>query len=159
MGRMYSATFEEVAVTAQQDLIEISTISDFYFTVIHSISLTQSSDAGDAASEMLNILGVTNIIFTGSGGSVVTAAPMIVGDTAYDGDVAANNTTKATLGASTRRHFSESFNIFSGLKLVFSPTERPTFSAQSERGNFFLRLETTPADSLTMSCTIVFEQI
>lgn len=55
MGRMYSATFELVAATAAQDLFEINAPADAS-VVVHGVWLSQSSDVGDAASEMLNIL-------------------------------------------------------------------------------------------------------
>ena len=54
MGRMYSATFELVAATAAQDLFEINAPADAS-VVVHGVWLSQSSDVGDAASEMLNI--------------------------------------------------------------------------------------------------------
>ena len=77
MGRMYSATFELVAATAAQDLFEINAPADAS-VVVHGVWLSQSSDVGDAASEMLNIL-IHRGSTSGSGGSTPTAAPLSLG--------------------------------------------------------------------------------
>ena len=55
MGRMYSAVFEQVAVSVAQDLFEINAPADA-IVVVHSCVITQSSDAGDSEAEMLPIL-------------------------------------------------------------------------------------------------------
>ena len=158
MGRMYSATFEEVAVTAQQDLLKISSIDGVGgvadLCLIHSISLSQSSDAGDAQAEMLNIIGFLTTGINLSAGTVVTPTPMQVGDAAYKGKVLFGTTTKTSRLSGFHIHLSESFNVCEGFYKQFAPNERSNFSVSS---GFVLSLDTTPADSLTMSSTIVFE--
>ena len=114
--------------------------------------ISQSSDAGDAASEQLNILvhrGSTD----GSGGSTVTPAPMQVGDAAFGGTVAANNTTQSTEG--TQLH-SEAFNVMAGCSVWWTPETRPVISPS---GRLVIELQTAPADSLTMSGTVYFEEV
>ena len=51
MGRVYSAVFEEVGVTAIQDLFELNAPSTGTVKV-HALIISQSTDAGD--SEMSN---------------------------------------------------------------------------------------------------------
>lgn len=151
MGRMYSATFEEVAVTAVQDLFEINAPADSV-VIVHSLYLGQSSDAGDAESEQLNILvhlGST----TGSGGGTPTASPLNLGDAAFGGTVETNNTTQSTEG--TFIH-SDSFNVLAGYQLVLTPETRWVISP-SDR--LIIELQTAPADSLTLSGTVYFEEI
>lgn len=151
MGRMYSATFEEVAVTAVQDLFEINAPADAV-VVLHGLIISQSSDAGDSESEQLNVLihlGST----TGSGGTTPTARPMELGDAAFGGTVEANNTTQSTEG--TFIH-AESFNVMAGLQIWWTPETRPVVSP-SDR--IIIELQTAPADSLTMSGTVYFEEI
>lgn len=151
MGRMYSATFEEVAVTAAQDLIEIVAASDSV-VVIHSVSISQSTEAGDAQSEMLNLLyhrGSTS----GSGGTTVTPAPMNLGDAAFGGTCEANNTTQSTEGTILR---AENFNVLAGYIWQPTPEERIVVSPS---GRLIIELQTAPADSVTMSGTVVFEEI
>lgn len=151
MGRMYSATFEEVAVTAAQDLFELVAPADMS-VAIHGLVISQSSDAGDAASEQLNVL-VHRASTSGSGGSVPTPAPLAVGDAASTVTVEANNTTQGTEG--TIIH-SESFNVMAGLQIWLPPECRWMISPS---GRLVVELQTAPADSLTMSGTIYFEEI
>lgn len=151
MGRMYSATFEEVAVTAAQDLFQILAPADST-VILHSLYLSQSSEAGDAASEQLNILihrGSTN----GSGGSTPTPAPMHLGDAAAGTVVEANNTSQGTEG--TFIH-AESFNVMAGLALIWTPETRPIISPSDL---LHIELQSTPADSITMSGSVYFEEI
>lgn len=151
MGRMYSAVFEEVAVTVAQDLFRVSAPADAV-VVVHRVTISQSSDAGDSESEQLNVLihrGTTD----GSGGSTPTARPMEVGDAAFGGSVGANNTTQSTEG--TQLH-AESFNVMAGLDIVWTPETRPVISPSAR---LVVELQTAPADSLTMSGSIYFEEI
>jgi hypothetical protein len=151
MGRMYSANFEEVAVTAVQDLFELIAPADSA-VVIHAVHISQSSDAGDSASEQLHIL-MHRGTATGSGGSSVTPSPLNVGDAAFGGTVEANNTTQSVEG--TLLH-SEAFNVMAGLAVIWTPETRPVISPS---GLFIVELQTEPADSLTMSGTMYFEEI
>jgi hypothetical protein len=148
---MYSATFEEVAATAAQDLFQILAPADSV-VVLHSLYISQSSDAGDAESEMLNVLihrGSTN----GSGGSTPTPTPLHLGDAAAGTVVEANNTSQGTEG--TIIH-AESFNSMAGLQIVWTPETRPIISPSDL---LHIEMQTTPADSLTMSGTVYFEEL
>ena len=151
MGRMYSATFEEVAATAAQDLFEINAPADSV-VLVHGVVISQSSDAGDSESEQLNVLvhlGSTS----GSGGSSVTASPLNLGDAAFGGTIEANNTSQSTEG--TFIH-AESFNVMAGLQIWLPPECRWAISP-SDR--LIIELQTTPADSLTISGTVYLEEI
>jgi hypothetical protein len=152
MGRMYSATFEEVAVTAAQDLFELVAPSDLA-VVIHGMTFSQSTDAGDSESEQLNILihrGTTS----GSGGSTPTPNPMVVSTTASTVTVEANNnTTQSTEGAILH---AECFNVMSGFVHWWPPETRPVISPS---GRLIVELQTAPDDSINMSGTIYFEEI
>lgn len=151
MGRMYSATFELVAVTAAQDLFEINAPSDAA-VVVHGCWISQSSDAADAQSEQLNIL-IHRGSTSGSGGSTPTASPLSVGDPAFGGTVEANNTSQSTEGTIL---FSDSFNVMAGWQWLPTPEMRLVISPS---GRLIIELQTAPADSLTMSGTVFFEEI
>jgi len=151
MGRKYAAVFEEVAVTVAQDLFEVVAPADGA-VVIHSVTITQSSDAGDAEAEMLPIL-IHRGTATGSGGTTVTPSPLAVGDAAFGGTVEANNTTQSVEG--TFLH-AEAFNIQIGFYYLPPPEDRPILSPS---GLFIVELQAAPSDSLTMNGTIVFEEI
>ena len=151
MGRIYTATFEEVAVSAAQDLFEVIAPSNGV-VVVHGLMLTQSSDAGDAQSEQLNIL-IHRGTATGTGGTSVTPRTLDVGDSAFGGTCEANNTTQSVEGAFIH---AENFNVMAGLAIWWTPETRPVLSPS---GLFIVELQTTPADSLTMSGTLYFEEI
>jgi hypothetical protein len=152
---MYSAVFEEVAVTAAQDLFEIVAPADSV-VIIHGFEISQSSDTD---SEGLNLL-VHRGSTSGSGGSTPTPAPMNVGDAAFGGTdaafggtVEANNTSQSTEG--TQLH-AAAFNVLSGYAWIPTPETRPVLSPS---GRIIIELQTAPADSLTMSGTVYFEEI
>jgi hypothetical protein len=145
---MYSATFEEVAVTAAQDLFEINAPSDAV-VVVHAFEISQSSDTDNENLNLLIHRGSTS----GSGGSSPTPAPMEVGDAAFGGTVEANNTSQSTEG--TILH-SAAFSVLSGYTYIWTPEMRPVISPS---GRLIIELQTAPGDSLTMSGVVYFEEI
>lgn len=151
MGRMYAVAFEEVAVTAAQDLIEIGAAAA-KCVVLHSVVITQSSDSGDTEAEHLPVLFHRNTA-SGSGGSTVTARPLDPGDAAYSGTAEANNTTQATEGNQVH---AEAMNVAVGLHYRPTPEERITLGG----GDFLaIELQAAPSDSLTVSGTAIIEEI
>lgn len=151
MGRMYSATFEQVTVSAAQDLFELNAPSDAA-VIVHGLTVTQSSDAGDSESEQLPVL-IHRGSTSGSGGTTLTARPMEVGDAAFGGTVEANNTTQSTEG---NQIHAESFNVMAGLAIWWTPETRPVLSPS---GRLIVELQSAPADALTMDGTLYFEEI
>lgn len=160
MGRMYAIVMNEIAVSAVQDLIQIHISSADYFTLIHSISISQSSDAGDTASEMLNIT-IERVFFNGgSGGSAVTPNPLELGDSAYASSVSRNNTTQATSDGIIL--FSIDLDIMKGYYKQFLPNDKIVMSTDNNSGldwYFVIVLNTAPIDPLTMNCTVIIEEI
>jgi hypothetical protein len=151
MGRMYALVFEEVAATAAQDVFEINAPADAV-VVVHSVTITQSTDAGDAEAEMLPILfhlGTTS----GTGGTTVTARPLEFGDPAFGGTVEANNTGQSTEG--TFLH-AEAFNIQAGFFYRPTPEERIVISP-SDR--LIIELQAAPTDSINLNGTAIIEEI
>lgn len=155
MGMMYSATFSSVAVTAQQDFFEYTAPSDA-IAIIHSVELTQSTDVGDAAAEGLAVLIKRGATSSGTGGTqAATPAPLEFGFAAAGGVLDLNNTTKAS-GGTIVTLLSSNWIIQSPwlwlptpeTRIVLSPSQRLT-----------VELGTTPADSITCSGTMLFEEI
>ena len=149
MGRLFSLEFTEVAVTAQQDLFQIEALVTP--AVIHAVYLSQSSDVGDAAAEGLSILirRVTDVV-TDDKASVL----MDTGDATQTADLAINETTELTTGASIIH--SEVWNIVQGPFIYLPP---PELRPNAVMGDVIVvNLNTTPADSITMSGTIYFEE-
>ena len=154
MGRLYTSTFSAVAVTAAQDFFEINAPADA-IVVIHAVYLSQYTDTGDAAEEILSILYKRGATVSGSGGSAFTALPAQFGDVALGGTTEINNTTKANTGTITVNH-ADAWNV--RMPYVFIPTpEMRLVLSPSQR--FTVELLAAPADSLTCNGTIYFEEI
>lgn len=155
---MYTAQFNGVAVTAQQDFFELVAPADAV-VYVHRIEIEQSSEVKDAEEEGLSVLVKRGegTVTSGTGGTTPTAIPISKGDAAFGGTVEANNTTKMTTGTGaivTLRSWA--WNIRMPLEKIFTPEERLVISP-SDR--ITVELATTPADSITMNGTIVFEEI
>lgn len=157
MGMRYSGAFEDVAVSAAQDLFELVAPADSTIT-IHSVRAGQSSDFGDAAAEGLSISFVRGegTVTSGSGGSTPTPAPLESGFAASGATLEANNTTKMVVGTGTLTTlYNDAFNVQVGFlyqpvpeeRIVVSPSDRMT-----------VELVGAPSDALTMSGTIVWEE-
>lgn len=154
MGRMYTAVFSAVAVTVQQDFFELNAPAAKP-VILHAIFLSQSTEVGDAAEEMLQVLIKRGATTSGSGGTAPTAVPLEANDVAFGGTVEVNNTTKATAGTIVVLH-SENFNERAGWVYMPTPEMRPILTGG---GRLTVELATTPADSVTMNGTIYFEEI
>ncbi len=156
MGRMYSAEFSKVAVSLDQDFFEISPADDKPVR-IHALFLSQSSDVGDAAEEILNFKIMRGHTSSGSvGGSAPTPAPLNPIDTAAGAAVEINNTTIATTGTIVDLH-SGAFNIRTGLQLILPPDQQPVTTEANT--TVVVRLLENTADELIMSGTIYFEEL
>jgi hypothetical protein len=155
-GLMYSAVFKGVAVTAQQDFFELLA-SAAGSIAVHGWLLSQLTEVADAAEEMLQL--TTNrgsgSNTSGSGGSTATPAPLVRGTTAFGGTVEINNTTKLAVGSGTLTELeAHTWNVRVPYQMWYPPECRPIIMP-SER--WTLELETTPADSVTISGTLWFE--
>jgi hypothetical protein len=157
MSRIYSANFENVAVTAAQDFFEILPADDKPVRILE-VHITQSSDSGDAAAEALRgrCRRLPATVTSGSGGSSVTPTPLDAADTAFGGTCAANHTTQATTSGTGVLLHAEAFNIAVGLHQVWPPGNQPLIR-QGEA--FVAELLAAPADSLSMSGTVLIEEI
>lgn len=158
MGMRYSGSFEAVAVSAAQDLFELVAPADSAI-IIHSIRIGQSSDYGDAAAEGLSISLVRGegSVTTGSGGSTPTPAPLESGFAASGATLEANNTTKMVVGAGTLTTLqNDAFNAQVGWLYQPVPEERIIISPDDR---MTVELVGAPNDALTMSGTIVWEEV
>ena len=158
MGRMYTATFPPIAITAEQDLFEITAPADAVVR-IHSIEIGQETDEGDAQAEMLayRLVRGEGTVTGGTGGATVTPTPVSKGDVAFGGVVDRNNTTKMLVGTGALKLLKEStFNAQIGLFIQYAPDERPDISPDDK---FTLELSEAPADTITFAGTITFEEI
>jgi len=150
---MYSAIFDNVSVSAAQDFFELVAPSTGS-VVIHAIFIGQSTDYGDAQAEGLRILLTRGHTASGSGGSSPTIQKYDTSANASSGaTVEANNTTPASTSGVTI--LADVFNVQVGWQFIPTPEMRPRLAA-SQR--FTVNLPAAPADALTMSGTIIWEE-
>lgn len=157
MGRFYSASFSGVSVSAAQDLFEALAASAKPF-ILHELTIGQYSDAGDSASELLAVLikRATGSYTSGSGGSTPTPAKHATNDSAASTTVEANNTTQAAAGSGALTTIrSEAWNVQAPYQFLPTPECRPIFLG----GEACIVSITAPADALTVSGTIVIEEL
>lgn len=155
MGRVYSVNFENVAVSAAQDFFEISPADDKPVRLL-GLFLSQSTELGDAAEEMLRVQVLRGHSTSGSGGGAQTPVPIDPSDTAAGFAAEVNNTTIASAGTALILH-SETFNVRSGMALFWTPETAP----KANQGNttIVVRLLANPADSVTMGGTLYVEEL
>ena len=154
MGRMYAVTFENVAVTAGQDFFEILPATQKP-VAIHACFLSQSTELRDVEEEQLRIKIIRGHTTSGSGGSSATARPLSPADTAAGATCEINNTTIASAGTAVDLH-AETFNVRTGWVYLPTPEMRPV---SVNNAIIVVRLMAAPEDSVTMSGTIIFEEL
>jgi hypothetical protein len=153
-GRIYSVIFDAVAVTAAQDLFEITPADDKPVELV-GLFIMQNTDVGDAADEILKYSIIRGYTSSGSGGSAPTPAPLSSIDTAAGFTAEVNNTTPANTGTAVTLHV-DGFNVRAGLQLWFPPEARP--SASQANTTIVVRIP-APTDSLTMSGTLYVREL
>lgn len=154
MGLLYTSGFQAVAVTAAQDLLSLLTTAACPIK-LHYFSCGQSTDVGDAAEEILRIRLRRGMTTVGSGGSTPAEVPLLRGGRTALADARANDTTPASNGT-IEEVWEECWNIRS--PFIWMPTpEMRVDCGVSMRIAF--NLPAAPIDSLTMSGTIVWEEL
>ena len=149
MPRPYAVAFEAVAITATQDLFEITPADDKPIAIMGYTldNVGGAADAGDAQEEILRVSVVRGHTTSGSGGSTPTPVPLSGIDTAAGFTVEANNTTIASAGTTTVVPFG--WNVRTAGRELW-PQEMWIWASQANT-TICLRLGTAPADSLTTS--------
>ena len=156
-GRLYSVVFENVAVTVASDMFMIVPATNKPI-VLHACYLSQSTEIGDAQEEYLRIKIIAGLATVGSGGTAPTPNPLNPADAAAGATARVNDTTPAVIGAgSTLIIWAESFNERSGWVWLPTPEMRPVITAAQTR--VVVTMLSTPADSVTMNGTLIFEEI
>jgi len=146
--RVATVSFTEVAVTAQQDLFEVEALTSPI--VVLGVVLGQTSDVGDAVAENLSILFRR---FTDALTNVTAEVQLDLGSAALTADIAINVTTELVTGTSTIH--ADVWNI--ALPFIWLPPPEMRIVIPVDDG-LAINLNTTPADSLTMSGTIYLGQ-
>lgn len=153
MPRSYTVDFENVTVSAAQDLVELTPADDkvIAITAINIANVGGTGDAGDAQEEDLRITINRGNTTSGSGGSAPTPQPDSGIDTAAGFTAEANNTTRATSGTKVVL-FADGWNVRVPYEKTFTP-EQYKWASQAQT-LLTVALEAAPADALSVSGTI-----
>jgi hypothetical protein len=150
-GRIYSVSFADVSVSADQDLIAVYSGSNKAFKV-HSVTIGQktATAVGNLSVTLKRLTSLT----AGSGGSTPTPVPMNPGDAAATITAHANDTTQATgtaviLGA-------DDINVINGWLYMPPAEDRPVIGLNSA---LVVSLNTAPGSAETFSGTAVVEEL
>lgn len=150
--RTYTVVFGAVSVSAAQDLFEITPADDRPIQIA-GLSLCQvgNSDVGDAAEECLRFSIIRGHTTSGSGGTAPTPVAVQTRDAAAGFTAEVNNTTIASAGTTTILH-EDSFNVRAGY-INWWP-EDCRIEADQSNTTIVVRLNTAPADAITLSGTL-----
>jgi len=148
MGNMFTVSFTDVAVSAAQDFFQIEANS--VKATLHAIFLSQNSDVGDSAAENLTvrIRRVTDALT-----NVTAEVKLDNNSDAALADLNVNDTTPLTTGAETIH--AECWNI--ALPFVWMPPPEMRIVVPVS-DVVTVNLVSAPADALTMSGTMYFEE-
>lgn len=155
MGRMYSVTATGTTSTSALDLLEIIPAAD-QAVIVHAIEIVQTSDAGEAESEMLGVK-VYRASTSGSGGSSVTPARLDIGDAAASMAVEGFNTTVAS--GTTETILNTGFNVQAGFYYRPSPEERIVATRSGASDYLVIGVDTAPQDGLSLRIYAIVEEI
>ena len=161
MGRKYVAVFAAATIPATNamDLFEITAPSTAP-VIIHGWELSQTSDLGDAAEEVLRlatIRGVGSTTSGSTGGTSPTPQPIDDGDAASGSTVEINNTTVMVAGSGSLETLEmHGWNIRVPMIVFYPPELRPVVKPSAR---WVLNLPVGPADPLTASGTVWFEEL
>lgn len=155
MSRVYSVEFENVSVTAGQDLFYIAPADDKPCRLL-ACYLAQISDVGDAQEEVLRLRIIRGHGTVGSGGSSATARPLAASDPAASFTARTNDTTIASAGTAVNIH-SDAFNIRAGWQYI--PTPETVILCTQADATIVVRLLAAPADAVTVSGTLYVEEL
>lgn len=157
---IYTIPFTAVAVTAAQDLFELTADTSSRFEVCE-IAISQYSDAGDAQAELASIQVIRGHATPGSGGNPVTPTKWDSKFRAAKTAAKVNNTTIASGGTAVTL-ISDSFNVQAGWyyrqdsNYIDSKNERMVVNPGEI---LVIRLPNSPADSITMNGTIKIKEL
>lgn len=155
MGHIYSAVWDNKAVTTAIDLFEITVGADRPI-LIHQLDVYQTTDLGDTAEEVLKI-GLYRGSTAGSGGTTITETKYV------DGDAPANITgvieyaTGGTSSTGGTLFHVLGWNVRIPTQFIWTPELRPRCDAGEDP--ISVRFVAAPADSITMGATLIFEEL
>ena len=153
--RLYTVNFNNVSISASQDLFGILTTANMAIK-LHWLELGQKTLTSWEAKEV-QIIRNTGTVSAGSGGNAFTPSKVNPGDAAATATARINDTTSQsqTGGASTVL-FSREWELLNGFFWMPAPEQRPIFGPSS---GLQIKLGTGPSAAMTASGTAMFEEL
>jgi hypothetical protein len=154
MARRYAVSFEEVACSAAQDLLQINGAAGKMLRIL-SVSVAMADTSPPTNQQFgLRARFLPATVTNGSGGSSPTPQPYDPGDSAASFTAKANNTSKATTNGTASVLLEDGCNAFSGYLYMFPS---PPVVGPSEA--FVWELLSTPTGTPHLSGTAVVEEM
>lgn len=152
-SRVYTVVFENVSISASQDLFELTPADDKPISILgwELDNVGGTADAGDAQEEFWRLLLRRGHTTSGSGGTAPTPVPVISSDAAAGFAAEVNNTTIASVGT-TKDIWVGGVNVRIPGPMFLPPEVLPVVSQADT--TVVLRLLSTPADAVSCSGTI-----
>lgn len=151
-GRIYTVAFDNVAVSAAQDLLQFEMFNLAVVAEILSARVSQVTDAGESSSQSIRIQWVNWGNAKSSGGSSVTPRPHESGDAAATSTVTRNNTTP---GSGIQVFHTLIWNTQIPWMWIQQPIARRKLHNHT---GFALRLPDAPGSSINVSASITFRE-
>lgn len=152
-GRKYTVTFNNVSVSAVQDLISIQSTSGMAFA-LHELWIGQYT-ASSVGNLRFTVKRFTAAYVIGSGGSSATPVKINNGDAAATVTGRTNDTTQTTSGTSTIIR-PDVFNVINGYLWLPAPADQPVFGISSA---MVISLDGPPGSAESMSGGVVIEEL
>lgn len=153
MPRQYYVPFDNVSVSAAQDLLELTPADDKPIKLVSFVCSFAESETNEQLRG--TIQRRTGAYTSGSGGGTPTIVPVNTIMTAAGFAAERNNTTRATGGTQQILH-AEGFPSQGGWQFVPMPGFEPV-AIQGEA--LIVGLETAPGSATTMSGTALVEEL
>lgn len=149
---VYAVTFKAVAVSVQQDLVELVAAAGLPIRIL-GVVLSQTSDHGDAAAEGVQLSLVRGHATSGSGGGSFTPLGVTGLEPASGATCEINNTTIASTGTAAEP-YTDGWNVQAGHQIWWTPKTAPGVLGS---GRIVLR-QSAPADVITLSGTVYYSE-
>ena len=155
MGRMYTVSFSAQAMTTAQDLFEITPADDKPVRIA-GLWLYQTTELGDAAEEILPLVIKRGNATSGSGGAAGTIESVAPTSATPGFSAEVYNTTGASAGTEDIL-IRDGWNVRMPYQLLLPEEMRP--GASQAHTTLVVALGAAPADSITVSGTIMIEEL
>jgi hypothetical protein len=153
-GRIYSITKAATAVTAVQDLCSILATLGMAFRV-HEVVISQTGQT-TVGNLNFSLKRLPATVTVGSGGTAVTPQKMNNGDASATVTARCNDTTQATTSGTVSVLRAEAWNPINGYQYMPYPDDQPIIAPSQ---GFVVSLDSAPASSISLSITVVVEEI